>query len=148
MQAAEEIEVFQRGQVGLERGQVAQVGDRPRAQRGASPARPSMATSPASARSRPASTRSSVVLPAPLSPCTSSASPGVDGEIERAEHRLFVAREGEAACGEQRRMVWWESGMAGRAADAKVRAFYRQHSIAPQPAQSTHNMSAASSGSA
>ena len=55
------------------------------------------------ARSRPASTRSSVVLPAPLSPCTSSASPASTAKSSGPNTGCFVAREAQAACGEQRR---------------------------------------------
>ena len=62
----------------------------------ATPARPSIRTSPASSRSSPARIWNSVLLPAPLGPISATNSPGCGDEVDAVERRAAAARRRRA----------------------------------------------------
>src|SRR5687768_2474546 len=94
---------------------------------------PSMLISPVSARSNPARTRSNVVLPAPLSPCTSNASPASTAKSSgpntgcslRAKPRPRAASSGGA--------VVVDSGMVGVRSRRRPEAHILPIQFVPEP---------------
>ena len=80
VQAAEQLEVLERGELAIEQGLVRQVAERGRA-------RSSTSSVPRVGAARPARSRSSVVLPEPFAPGDDEAAAPLDREREVAQHR-------------------------------------------------------------